>query len=121
MLLQHSRGQFPILLNRGVNVGNYVHVDDLVQGYILAIARGRIGERYILGGDNASLLQLIQWVNQFSGHTHFQINFTPSMAIAYAKLQLRLAEWTGILSANYSGVDSDFSPKLGFRLRKSQV
>ena len=53
-------GRFPFLPNRGVNIGNYVLVDDVAQGQILAMERGRIGERYILGGENASLERVFE-------------------------------------------------------------
>ena len=34
---QYDRGKVPVLLNRGVNVGNWVLVDDVVQGHLLAM------------------------------------------------------------------------------------
>ncbi len=40
MIDQYDRGQIPILLNHGVNIGNYVMVDDLVRGHILAMEKG---------------------------------------------------------------------------------
>jgi farnesol dehydrogenase len=34
--------------------GNYVYIDDVVEGHILAMEKGRAGERYLLGGINIS-------------------------------------------------------------------
>lgn len=96
MFLQHARGQQPILLNHGINVGNYVHVDDLADGILAALQRGRIGERYILGGENVSLAELLRIVEMFCDQKHFQINFSPRIALAYAQFQKWLAEWLGI-------------------------
>ena len=39
--LRSGCGRFPFLPNRGVNIGNYVLVDDVAQGQILAMERGR--------------------------------------------------------------------------------
>ncbi len=96
MLDQYDRGKFPVLLNRGVNKGNYVFVDDLVQGHILAMERGTIGERYILGGENASLKELFQLVDEITGRRHIQINLSPSLAMTYGYLNKFFAETFGI-------------------------
>ncbi|HOV99303.1 MAG TPA: SDR family oxidoreductase [Bacteroidota bacterium] len=86
MIDQYDRGKLPVLLNHGVNVGNYVFVNDLVQGYILAMERGRIGERYILGGENVSLKEFYSLVDEVSGKKHFQINLNPAFALAFGNL-----------------------------------
>ena len=38
----------------GLNIGNYVYIDDVVNGHILAMKKGRDKERYILGDENLS-------------------------------------------------------------------
>lgn len=42
-------------------------VDDVVEGHRLAMERGRIGERYILAGDNMTILQIAQLLNDIAG------------------------------------------------------
>ena len=37
-----------------------VHVEDVVEGIMAAVARGKAGERYILGGENLSLKKIAQ-------------------------------------------------------------
>lgn len=96
MIDLYDRGRVPVLLNRGENVGNYVFVDDLVQGYFLAMQRGRIGERYILGGENVSLKRLFEIVDEVSGKRHFQINLPPKLALLYSRLEQKKAEWFGL-------------------------
>lgn len=39
---------------------NVVHVDDVVEGIVAALARGRAGERYILGGENLTLRRMAE-------------------------------------------------------------
>lgn len=96
MIDQYDRGKVPVLLNNGQNVGNYVFVDDLVKGHILAMEKGRIGERYILGGENASLKHIYELVDEASGKRHFQISLTPAVAMFYAKAERTKAEWFGL-------------------------
>jgi len=56
MVVAFGRGRMPAYINTGLNV---VHVDDVARGHLLAHARGAIGERYILGGDNMSLRDIL--------------------------------------------------------------
>jgi nucleoside-diphosphate-sugar epimerase len=45
-------------------VGNYVFIDDVVEGHIQAMKNGLSGERYILGGENVSYSDVISIVKQ---------------------------------------------------------
>jgi nucleoside-diphosphate-sugar epimerase len=96
MLDMYQKGRLPILLNHGENVGNYVLVDDLVRGHILAMERGRIGERYILGGENVSLKGLFLIVNELTGKRHRQFSLAPTLAMLYAGMEKKKAEWFGL-------------------------
>ncbi len=96
MIDMYDRGKVPVLLNGGNDIGNYVLVDDLVRGHLLAMEKGRIGERYILGGENASLRQLFRIVDEVSGKKHFQISLPPLLAYGYAGFEKKKAEWLGL-------------------------
>jgi farnesol dehydrogenase len=96
MIDQYDRGQVPILLNKGINVGNYAFVDDLVKGHILALENGQIGERYILGGENASLIKFFALVDLVSGKKHFQMNLPPRIGLAYGSIQKFMANTFGV-------------------------
>ncbi|MCX6132286.1 MAG: NAD-dependent epimerase/dehydratase family protein [Ignavibacteriales bacterium] len=96
MIDMYDRGKVPVLLNRGKDIGNYVLVDDLVQGHILAMEKGRIGERYILGGENASLNDIFRYVDEVRGKKRFQMNLPPRIAYLYAGLEKKKAEWLGV-------------------------
>ncbi len=49
-------GRIPAYVDTGLNI---VHVDDVAEGHCLAYEKGRIGERYILGGENLSLQRIL--------------------------------------------------------------
>jgi nucleoside-diphosphate-sugar epimerase len=96
MIEQYDRGKVPVLLNDGKNVGNYVFVDDLVRGHILAMEKGKIGHRYILGGENVSLKGVYRTVDEVSGKKHFQMSLPRRIALLYAKEEQLKAKWLGI-------------------------
>jgi dihydroflavonol-4-reductase len=54
----------PAYLDTGLNV---VHVDDVAEGHALALERGRIGERYILGGTDHHMAEILAMVNDIVG------------------------------------------------------
>ncbi|MCL2428027.1 MAG: NAD-dependent epimerase/dehydratase family protein [Alphaproteobacteria bacterium] len=64
MIADGARGRIPAYLDTGLNI---VHVDDVAEGHILALERGRLGERYILGGDNLLLRDLLALVAEVAG------------------------------------------------------
>ncbi len=59
MILDAARGRMPAYVDTGLNI---VHVDDVATGHLLALDRGTIGERYILGGENMSLKDILSRV-----------------------------------------------------------
>jgi farnesol dehydrogenase len=91
----YDRGRLPFLLNRGRNIGNWVLVDDVVEGHILAMERGRIGQRYLLGGENASLLDFFRQIDKASGRRHFQIPLLTVTPLVFAWILEKRADWFG--------------------------
>ena len=92
MIDLYDRGRFPFLLNHGVNVGNYAFVEDVVQGLILAMEKGRIGERYILGGENVSQKRFFELIDETGGRRHTQFNVPPWAALIYSRCEEEMAK-----------------------------
>ncbi len=67
MIIRYLQGKWHVLPGHGNSVGNYVHVEDVVSGHILAMEKGRPGERYILGGDHLTYRELFAFVRRASG------------------------------------------------------
>jgi len=56
VILDAACGRVPAYVDTGLNI---VHVDDVAAGHVLALEHGEIGERYILGGENMSLRDVL--------------------------------------------------------------
>ena len=56
MIVEAASGRMPAFVDTGLNI---VHVDDVASGHLLAFDQGRIGERYILGGENMTLAAIL--------------------------------------------------------------
>ncbi|MFL2540601.1 MAG: hopanoid-associated sugar epimerase [Candidatus Latescibacterota bacterium] len=64
IIVEAAGGRMPAFVDTGLNV---VHVDDVAAGHIQAFRRGVIGERYILGGEDLSLRQILAEVAEIIG------------------------------------------------------
>jgi dihydroflavonol-4-reductase len=56
MIVAAASGGIPAFVDTGLNL---VHVDDVALGHLAALERGRVGERYILGGQNVPFRQML--------------------------------------------------------------
>jgi len=64
IIVEAASGRIPAFVDTGLNL---VHVDDVAYGHLLALQRGRIGERYILGGENVTLARMLEGIAQLVG------------------------------------------------------
>lgn len=64
MVLDTAKGRVPAYIDTGLNI---VHVDDVAEGHALALERGRIGERYVLGGENFLLKDILALIAEVAG------------------------------------------------------
>ena len=64
IVVDFLRGAMPAYLDTGLNV---VYVGDVAAGHLLACERGRVGERYILGGENLTLQQIFGKLEEVDG------------------------------------------------------
>jgi dihydroflavonol-4-reductase len=56
IIIEAARGRVPAFVDTGLNL---VHVDDVAQGHFAALRHGKIGERYILGGQNVPFAKML--------------------------------------------------------------
>lgn len=64
IIVEAATGKIPAFVDTGLNLA---HVDDVAEGHMLALERGRIGERYILGGQDVTLQQMLHDIAGLSG------------------------------------------------------
>jgi len=83
LILDAATGRMPAFVDTGLNVA---HVDDVARGHLQAFEQGRIGERYILGGENMSLESILRSVAAISGRRPPKLRLPHGvvMPVAYA-------------------------------------
>jgi dihydroflavonol-4-reductase len=74
---------------------NFVPVEDCARGHLLAAERGRIGERYILGGVNLSLKQMLGILAAVSERSAPRWKFPHVLAYAVGYMDTAVAGLTG--------------------------
>jgi dihydroflavonol-4-reductase len=56
MIVEAASGKMPAYVDTGLNIA---HVDDVAAGHLLAFDKGLVGERYVLGGENMALKDIL--------------------------------------------------------------
>ena len=82
MILDAARRKIPAYLDTGLNI---VHVDDVAKGHIQAFNKGKLGERYILGGENLTFKEILEMISNLCGHNppKIQLPKKPLYPIGY--------------------------------------
>jgi len=75
-------GRVPAYVDTGLNV---VHVDDVAAGHLLAYEKGVIGRRYVLGGTNMTLREILTELARVSGRRppRWRLSHRAVLPIAY--------------------------------------
>lgn len=95
MIRDYISGSWHIIPGDGRSKGNYVFLDDVVDGHILAMERGRTGEKYLLGGSNLSFNEFFSILREVSGCKHLLIKIPLFIGIAISAIMLAMAILTG--------------------------
>ncbi|MGZ8559912.1 MAG: NAD-dependent epimerase/dehydratase family protein, partial [Chitinophagaceae bacterium] len=76
-------------------ISNYVFIDDLVNGHILAMEKGTSGEKYIIGGENISYKSFFETLRNITG-THGKLLPVPkNIARLYGSWHVLQSKLTG--------------------------
>jgi dihydroflavonol-4-reductase len=81
IVLDFLLGNFPAYMETGMNL---VDVRDVARGHLLAFERGRRGERYILGGENLTLKQVLDTLGELTGLPSPTMKVPHAVAMAFA-------------------------------------
>jgi dihydroflavonol-4-reductase len=82
-VVEAAAGRMPAFVDTGLNL---VHVDDIAAGHLLAHDKGVTGERYILGGENMTLQQILVRIAALTGGRapRFKVPHDAILPVAYA-------------------------------------
>lgn len=83
IIIAAATGRIPAFVDTGLNL---VHVDDVARGHVGALRRGRIGERYILGGENVRFGRMLADIAALAGRrpARLRIPWYTALPVAWA-------------------------------------
>jgi dihydroflavonol-4-reductase len=93
MIRDAAAGRVPAYIDTGLNI---VHVDDVAEGHVLALEKGRIGQRYVLGGENMLLKDILGLVADVAHRRPPSIRLPEAVVWPAALVMEKLAKLTGI-------------------------
>ena len=92
IIVEAACGRMPGFLDTGLN---FVHVDDVAEGHLAALRRGVVGERYILGGENVVLADMLAEVARLVGRRPPRFRIPRAVVVPVAYLAEAKAWLTG--------------------------
>jgi dihydroflavonol-4-reductase len=92
IIVDMLRRRIPAYVETGLNI---VHVDDVAEGHLLALERGRIGTRYVLGGENLTLKEILCTVAEIGNVPPPRVALHHAMVLPVAWVAERVASVTG--------------------------
>ncbi|KAF9602761.1 hypothetical protein IFM89_030917 [Coptis chinensis] len=102
MLIERFNGRLPGYVGYGSDKFSFSHVEDVVDGHIAAMNKGRVGERYLLTGENASFNHVFDAASIITGTRK-----------PFFHIPLRVVEaigWVAVLFARLTGTLPTISP-----------
>lgn len=92
MVQEAAAGKMPAFVDTGLNI---VHVDDVADGHWRAFRNGTVGERYILGGENLTLQEILGIVAQICNRPAPKVKIPHRLILPFAFIAERLARRSG--------------------------
>jgi dihydroflavonol-4-reductase len=92
IIVEAACGRVPGFVDTGLNL---VHVDDVAAGHLAALRQGRVGERYILGGENVPLSRMLAEIAGLVGRRTPRLRFPRHAIWPIALGAEAFARWSG--------------------------
>jgi dihydroflavonol-4-reductase len=92
IIIEAVKGRIPAFIDTGLNL---VHVDDVASGHLAALHQGKIGERYILGGQNVLFSQMLSDIAGLVGRRAARVRLPWRALIPVAYVAEAVANVTG--------------------------
>jgi dihydroflavonol-4-reductase len=110
MIVDAASGHMPAYVDTGLNL---IHVDDVAIGHLLALERGEMGERYVLGAVNMTLKEILTALAAVTGRRPPRIRLPHSLVLPIAYVS---EAWARIAGGNEPRVTL-----VGVRLAKKRM
>ncbi len=110
MIVEAAAGRMPAFVDTGLNV---VHVEDVAEGHYLAWKKGETGQRYVLGGQNMTLSEILAEIAKICGRKPPTVKI-PRLAIM--PIAVAAEAWTRL-----TGGDEPFVTIDGLRMAKKKM
>jgi dihydroflavonol-4-reductase len=91
-VIEAAAGRMPAFVDTGLNL---VHVDDVAMGHLLAHDKGIVGARYILGGENLTLQQILARIAALTGRKPPTVSLPIPVVLPFAYLAEMWARISG--------------------------
>lgn len=95
LIEQYINGKWKLMPGDGKRTGCYAYIEDITDGHIKALEKGRPGERYILGGENADYHRLFELIRKHSGVRQKLYNVPMPLMLAFGQSQILKYRLTG--------------------------
>ncbi|MDP2890228.1 MAG: NAD-dependent epimerase/dehydratase family protein [Bacteroidota bacterium] len=95
IIQNYMHGKWRIIPGNGKSIGNYVYVEDVVTGHILAMEKGKSGERYVLGGTNMTFNELFGVLAELTGKRYIMIHLPLPLMQLISVIMLLIARTSG--------------------------
>lgn len=95
MVTDHLAGKMPGIVGPGDRLWSYSYVEDVADGHLAALERGRAGERYVLAGENVTMDGLFATLQEVAGVRPPRFHIPFAVASALGRACVLWAETTG--------------------------
>jgi len=95
LIKKYISGNWHIIPGNGDSVGNYVFIDDVINGHILAMQKGIPGEKYILGGTNITFNDFFDILSKVNGKKYRLFHLPYPLILVVSKFEFVMAESFG--------------------------
>lgn len=92
VIVEAASGRVPAFVDTGLNLA---HVDDVAEGHLLALDKGKIGESYILGGQDVAFRDMVAEIARLAGRKAPTIGLPRGPLFPIAYLAEAIAQITG--------------------------
>jgi nucleoside-diphosphate-sugar epimerase len=131
MIKSYVEGDWHIIPGNGKTLGSFSFIDDLVDGHMLAMEKGRAGEKYILGGPNLNFNEFFSLLKKITSKNYLLVKipvpllmlfgWKEEMLSKFGKEPLITRKWIKKYHHNLDCSSEKAERELGYRITPIEV